>query len=297
MVPPDDPHAVLGVAPGASTEEIRAAYKKKARANHPDARPDDPEAAEKFRRIREAYQKLREGSRKPRAPSNAKTDPGRAKPRDPSTPGAQDEKGGGFKDVFDRVFHKKREEARYGPGSPFHRPRAESSSGRSGAMVIPFRAAIKGGEHVLDVEFADATGTRRLRVTLPPGIENEQPFKVEGKLVKAIVAAHPHLRREGKHVLLDLPLTLPELAFGARVQVPTVDGMVEVIVPPGSKPGQRLRLRGKGVPEDGDQFCVLALAMPDGANREVLSALRALDRADDRSPRPWDPAGSHTKPD
>lgn len=295
MAASDDPHAVLGVSPGASLDEIRAAYRAKARAYHPDARPDDPQAAETFRRIREAYQKLREGTRRPRPASRPASKAGPSSsppppPRDPSNP-----RGGGFKDVFDRVFHKKREEARYGP-HPYHRPRPDSTAGRTGSMAIPFHAAIRGGDHVLDVELADGTGERRLRVTLPPGVETDQTFRIEGKLVRAVVVPHPHLRREDEHVFLDLPLTLPELVLGARVQVPTVDGFVELVVPPGSRPGQRLRLRGKGVGGEGDQLCVLALAPPDVRRPGVYEALRKLDQADDHSPRPWDPRGAGTKP-
>jgi DnaJ-class molecular chaperone len=277
----DDPHAVLGVAPGATQDEIRAAFRAKARAHHPDARPDDPHAAETFRRIREAYQKLRgqEPMTKKRAGTSKAS--AKAKPRPASS----------SRDVFDRAFHQKREEARYG----FHRPRADSSTGaRAGTMTVPFSAAVLGGEHVLDVEY-DGLLPRRVRVVLPPGVEQDQPFKLEGKIVRAVVKPHPFLRRDGKNVILDLPLSVAELALGARVLVPTVDGSVEIAVPPGSKPGQRLRLRGKGVAGKGDQLCVLGLALPSLEKEGVREALLRLERSDDRSPRPWDPEGAKTK--
>lgn len=271
-LPADDPHLVLGVSPGASLEEIRSAFRAKARVHHPDARPDDPNAPADFRRIREAYQILRSRF------SN------RPKPRPESSTA---------RDAFDRVFQKKRQEARYGP-HPFHRPPRAESQARAGVMRVPFEAAIRGGDHRLEVEFGDAGGRRQLRVTLPPGVESDQLFRLEGRLVRARVEAHPDLSRDGMHVICPLPLTLPELVFGASVRVPTVDGMVAVDVPPGSVPGQQLRLKGKGVPPEGDQLCVVTLALPDRSREGVQATLRALDRADDRSPRRWDGEGTRS---
>jgi curved DNA-binding protein len=272
----DDPHAILGVAKGATLEEIRAAFRAKARAYHPDARPDDPDAAAKFRQIREAYQILRGAQ----APKRKKGDSERPRERERAREPKEH-------DVFERIFKKKREQARYG-SSPFG-----GDPARAGRMRVPFAAAIRGGDHLLEVEFDQPGGRRRLRVTLPPGVENGQTFRLEGKLVRAVVEPHPHLVREGSDLCVDVPVTLAELSLGARIRVPTIDGMVEVQVPPRSRPGHRLRLKGKGVGGEGDQLCALVLALP-APSPEVQAILRALDRADSRSPRPWDPPGEKT---
>lgn len=276
-----DPHAVLGVAPGASPDEIRAAFRKKARAHHPDARPDDPHAAETFRRIREAYQVLR--GKEP------------SKRRSEERPKKKDKEKAKEADVFERVFHKKRAEARYGT-SPFSRPpRSDSELGAEGSMRVPFVAAIRGGEHVLELEVHGEH--KKMRVSIPAGVEQDQLFRVDGRVLVVRIEPHPFLRREGVHVTLDLPLTAAELLLGARVRVPTIDGLVELKVPRGTRPGQRLRLRKKGVGGEGDQLCTVLLELPDMARDEIRALARALDALDRRSPRPWDPPMAQTTPE
>ncbi len=271
MAPPRtiDPYAVLGVRPGASLDEIRTAFRAKARAHHPDARPDDPHAAETFRRIREAYQILRGAeARTSRRPARGAAGPARS--ADPDAPPSKTSR-----DVFDRTVNRKRNEARYGQ-TPFHRPR--DGSNVAGVVRVPFAAAIRGGDHALTLE--DPTGVRRRRVTLPAGVETGQLFRIEGKVVRAEIEPHPHLSREGADVVLLLPLSLGELLLGACVRVPTVDGPADLVVPRNSRAGQRLRMRGKGVGGEGDQLCVLGLVWPDVEAPGVEAAVRALAEAE-----------------
>jgi curved DNA-binding protein len=263
-----DPHAVLGVRPGATLDELRAAFRAKARAFHPDARPNDPSAAETFRTIREAYQALR-GSARPRATRPVV---------EPDVPPSKSSR-----DVFDRTVSQKRNEARYGQ-TPFHRPRDGSVVG--GVVRVPFAAAVRGGDHVLVIDEGPA-GTRRRRVTLPAGVENGQLFRIEGRVLRAELEPHPHLTREGQDVILALPLSLGELLLGTTVRVPSVDGLVELVVPPGSRAGQRLRLRGLGVGGEGDQLCALGLVWPDVTQHGVGAALRALAEAEGPARLAW----------
>lgn len=263
-----DPHAVLGVRPGATLDELRAAFRAKARAFHPDARPHDPTAAETFRAIREAYQALR-GSARPAAP--------RA-PDDPDVPPSKSSR-----DVFDRTVSQKRNEARYGQ-TPFHRPR--DGSVVSGVVRVPFAAAVRGGDHMLVID-EGAAGVRRRRVSLPAGVEAGQLFRIEGRVLRAEIEPHPHLVREGSDVVLALPLSLGELLLGTTVRVPTVDGLADLVVPPHSRAGQRLRLRGLGVGGEGDQLCALGLVWPDVTQPGVGEAIRGLAEAEGAARLPW----------
>ncbi len=307
-------HALLGVEPGVDVDTLRAAFRAKARAHHPDARPDDPTAGDTFRRLREAYQLVRaraSARASLRADARATDAPSWSAERgsDPSAggvsgaPGAPAAAGAGAdrrsvdpddpasadwakvraRDVFER-FRQKREQARYG-STPFGRKSDAPEEGERAVMFVPFEAAIAGGEHLVSVDFGH--GVSKLRVTLPAGLEEDQRFRVDGRMVRARVGAHAHLRREGQDVLLELPLTLVELVRGARVRVPTAFGSVEIHVPRGARPGQKLRLRGRGVGGQGDQLCTLALApLPTGADAErhyvALDALRV------GPARPWD---------
>ena len=282
----DDPFSILGISPSASQDEIRSAYKRLAKQHHPDVQPNDPGAAERFRRIRDAYlaaRALREG----RVDSKAKKEAPKGHP--PPRPGSNTND---LKEMFEEVLKSKRRE--YEARRPTRRPTAERDArGKvEGVIRVPFEVAVKGGEHVLEVESQGSEYRRK--VSLPPGIVDGDLLKVEGQVLKASVEPHAFLRREGNDVILDLPLTVAELALGADVLVPTVDGTVELSVPTGTRPGQKLRIRGKGVPGKGDQLNIVEISMPDATQSRTREALEALDSADDRSPRGWDPPGTPT---
>ena len=143
-------------------------------------------------------------------------------------------------------------------------------------------------------------GTRRqnrsFRVRLPAGTEPGAERVIEGEgepgrfggsagdlRVTVNVTPHPWLRREGDEIHCDVPVSLTEAAVGAKIPVPTVDGLVHVDVPPGVKSGTKLRLRGKGVPRKGprgDQLVTVHVETPVlGSAPEVAAALEALEEA------------------
>ncbi|MEZ5317625.1 MAG: J domain-containing protein [Vicinamibacterales bacterium] len=117
-------------------------------------------------------------------------------------------------------------------------------------------------------------------VVVPPGLESGARVAVPGRghagarggpagdlYVTVTVAAHPHLRRDGRDLHLRLPVALHEAALGAKVAVPSLDGAVRLRIPPGTSSGQRLRLRGRGVPsaggEAGDLIVEIQIVLPD----------------------------------
>ncbi|MFD0390176.1 J domain-containing protein [Tistrella bauzanensis] len=144
--------------------------------------------------------------------------------------------------------------------------------------------------YTLLVEFIEAArGTRKrirlpegreLEVAVPAGIRDGQKLRLSGQgmpgfgnaeagdaLVEVNVRPHPLFRADGRDILIDVPVTLPEAVLGAGIIVPTLDGPVRVAVPPGSSGGRRLRLKGRGMGADsgdrGDMFVVLRLVLPD----------------------------------
>jgi DnaJ-class molecular chaperone len=108
--------------------------------------------------------------------------------------------------------------------------------------------------------------------------------------LKLRIEPHPHFKREGKNVILEVPLSLPEAVLGARVDVPTLGGeRLTVKVPPGASSGSRLRLRGRGI-NGGDQFIEIKVMVPaakDERSRELIEEFGRLNPQDPRSGPPW----------
>ena len=156
--------------------------------------------------------------------------------------------------------------------------------------------AVRGGKAIVSLP----TG-RKLEVSIPAGIEDGKQIRLKGQghastfggepgdaLVTVTIAKHPYLRVDGRDLRLDLPVTLYEAVLGAKVNVPTLDGKVELNIPAGSNGGRTLRLRGKGLPNPaggaGDLLVALRIVLPD----EKDPALAAL-MQEWQAQKPYDP--------
>ena len=147
-----------------------------------------------------------------------------------------------------------------------------------------------------------------IKVRIPPGAEDGSRMRVPGKgeagargvppgdlFVVLKVTPHRYFRREGKDILLDLPLSIGEAALGTQITVPTIDGPVKLTVPPSSSSGQRLRLKERGVQappggKRGDQIVVLQIVSPrhiDAASRKMIEEFDRLNPTDPRSGSGW----------
>jgi DnaJ-class molecular chaperone len=295
-----DYYDVLGVSRSASAEEIRKAYKKLARKAHPDANTADPNAEQKFAEITEAWDVLGDEQKR------RQYDQFGHAARGGSGPGGNPFEGFGgtgatfsFEDLFGGAFSGggARGGRRRGPA-----PQQRGSDVRAD-ITVPFQVAVDGGEHSLTVQ--SGKSTERLTVKVPAGIEDGQTVRLGGQgqvgtaggpngdlLVTVHIAPHPWFRRDGNHLLVDVPVSPAEAALGARVDVPTLtDGMVVLTIPPGTSSGARLRLRGKGVRhaqsgDRGDQFVVIRIVVPKTVSddeRSLYEQLRSLQSGDPRA--------------
>jgi DnaJ-class molecular chaperone len=142
-----------------------------------------------------------------------------------------------------------------------------------------------------------------ISVKIPAGIESGTQLRVKGAgapgdppgdlILTVQVGEHPYFRRQGLDLYIDVPITIAEAALGTKVDVPLLEGSVEIAVPPGTGSGQKLRVRGKGVSDprgrQGDYYAVVQIAAPrglSGRGRELLGELQG-ELQNPRDSAPW----------
>lgn len=305
-----NPYAVLGISQDASEAEIKSAYRRRAKELHPDLNPGDRDIERRFKEVSAAYALLSDKTKRTRydrgeidADGNEKARPGFGFGGAGAHGGGNpfDESGSGFSDFFSEIFGDFGAKQQARGQSRTHRGRAGGGGGQRSASGINRRGVDV--TYAVEVDFPEAArgASKRIRmpegkslqVTIPAGIRDGQKLRLGGQgmpgfgrgedgdaLVEVTVKPHPHFRREGNDVLVEVPVTLPEAVLGARVTVPTVDGPVTVTVPEGSNTGTKLRLRGKGIggagKSRGDQFVVLRITLDDPTDPKLADLVRKL---------------------
>ncbi len=278
-----NPYEVLGVASGASDDEIQKAFRRLAKKSHPDLHPGDKKAEDKFKEINAAYDILGDASKRARFDRGEIDANGNEIRQNPFARGARQGAGGGGQhfsfedldlgDLFGGMFRG----GGAGPrgGDPF------------GGAQRPGRGEDQ--RFMLEVDFEEAAvgATKRLTlpsgksldVNIPPGINEGQTIRLKGQggpgqggpagdaLIEVKVRPHPTFRREGRDIYAEVPISLGEAVSGGKVQVPTVHGPVAMTVPKWTNGGARLRLKGKGIPATksepaGDQYVVFEIVLP-----------------------------------
>ncbi|HUZ67113.1 MAG TPA: J domain-containing protein [Beijerinckiaceae bacterium] len=312
-----DPYTVLGVAKGASADEVKKAFRKLAKRFHPDHNKTDPKAKEKFAEANQAYEIVGDG--KKRAQFDRGEIDAEGKPRFEGFPGGQ----GGFRRApgggqggFEHF------EFNVGGEAPFARAGGAQfdagdifadlfSGGRSrGArQKPPNRGMDVGAEATIGLRQALTGATvrvslptgRSLDVKIPAGIEDGKQIRLKGQGQPAIgggqpgdaivyvrVTPDPLFRVEGRDLRLNLPITLYEAVLGGKAPVVTLDGSVEVTIPPNAA-NKTLRLRGKGLPASqgvaaGDLLVTLRVALPEKSDPDLEALMRKW-----ASDKPYDP--------
>ncbi len=195
-----------------------------------------------------------------------------------------------FGSIFGDLFGGRGARVRRGPAPPSPGAHAEAE------IEIGLRDAVLGAERDVRVD------GKTLRVRIPAGVDDGSQIRLAGQggrgarggaagdlFLKVKLREHPHVRREGKDLAVDLPVTVPEAVNGAEVRLPTFEGPVSLRVPKGAQSGMRLRLRGKGLPDlrggaRGDLYAVVQVVLP--AESEALrKAARALEGLYEGDPR------------
>jgi curved DNA-binding protein len=319
-----DYYETLGVPRDASEQDIRKAYRKLARENHPDVNKES-DAEERFKEISEAYEVLRDPEKREkydRFGQNWKAgqdvsgaqgfegfegfDFGGADTRG----GVQFDFGGGgdtgfgdFSDFFDGLFG-----ARAGRRGGFG---GGGFGGGGAGNGFATRGADQEATIELTLEEAARGGKRRItlgdgrdyEVNIPRGVTDGQRIRLAGEggegagggqrgdlFLRVRLRPHPRFRVDGRDLFTDLPVTAPEAALGADVELQTLTGeRTRVKVPPGSSCGRTLRLRGQGMPgprgEDGDLYANVKVEVPKQLTAEEREAFERLAQASQFNPR------------
>jgi curved DNA-binding protein len=303
-------YEILGVAPDADADTIRDAYRKLARQYHPDVNPGDAASEERFKEISQAYATLSdaekrsqydefgevaleggfdaEAARRAREGFGARFGGGGA----PHFAG--EFSFGDLDDLLGGAF------SRAGDPSARWQPRPARGPDLHASIALDFLDAALGGEQRVSIARPSADGSvkqERLSVRIPPGVADGGRIRLAGKggehpgaragdlYLDVRVRPHRFFRREGRDVHLEVPISFREAALGARVEIPTLDGRATVTIPPGTRGGSKLRLRGKGIPTagkstPGDLIATVQIEVPrelDEQGRQAVESLGAYD--------------------
>ncbi|HEY8510212.1 MAG TPA: DnaJ C-terminal domain-containing protein [Steroidobacteraceae bacterium] len=301
-----DYYKILGVQRNATDEEIKKAYRRLARKYHPDV-SKEKNAEEKFKEVQEAYEVLRDKEKRAaydqlgsqwKAGDQFRPPPGWGRGFEFRAGPDMDFEGMGFSDFFSTLF---------GGGGPFAgtagaRARSQSRPGRDlqAQTEITLEEAFHGTQRTLEVRKPEykpdgtvETRTQTVRVSIPAGITDGQMLRLAGQGSPGIgggragdlyleVRIRPHDRYQlnGKDVTLTLPVAPWEAALGATVAVPTLGGPVEMRIPAGAQSGQKLRLRGRGLPGNppGDQLVQLKIVVPPANSPKARALYEQMQR-------------------
>lgn len=267
-----DYYQILGVDKKATKKEIKQAYRKLALKYHPDRNPDDKRAEEKFKEINEAYQVLSDTQKRARydqlgdsyfrwqqgggAPGGFNWDewsshPGRRSNVRVEVGDLGDLFGGGdFSEFFRRIFGGM---GGMGTASP-------RTSRRQRPLTYDYQVSISLTEAYHGTTRRLEVDGRRLEVKIPPGARTGTKVRVaraittpdgrKGDLYLLIkVMDDPIYERKGNDLYVDVELTLTQAVLGAEVPVKTMSGSVMLTIPAGTQPGQKFRLKGRGMPK------------------------------------------------
>jgi curved DNA-binding protein len=310
-----DYYKILGVERSAPEDAIKKAYRKLARKYHPDV-SKEKDAEEKFKEVSEAYEVLKDADKRKAYDTMGSYQPGQEfrPPPDWEQQFRSGGPGGGFggfedvgdADLFDILSGLGRGGFRGGRGAGTLRMPGQDYEI---AAHLTVEEVARGIELEVPISVTEMTpegqlrrATKTVKVRIPKGATDGQRLRVPGKggagqgggpngdlYVDIQLRPHDLFRVDGHDLYLELPVAPWEAALGAEVQIPTLDGRVSVKVPPASRAGQKLRVRGKGLPRpgggEGDLYAVLQLVTPSVLSEREKELYRELDQLSTFNPR------------
>ena len=307
-------------------EDIKRAYRRLARQYHPDMNPGDKTAEERFKNLVEAYDVLCDPQKREKYDelTESRNHKNRrrtknTKPKNRRSGAVTDSRqyGGGFNSFFEQKFGKQtpRQQNRNRTTTSRRVPREEGNAYRPGTkktaykagnqetssqkerprdvearLKLPLEKAYRGGKERIRLEDG-----RSLEIDMPSGMIDGQQMRLRGQGIAGgdlyltiTIASHCFFQLQGKDVFCRVPITPSEAVFGSKIQIPTLDGFVEMSVPAGVKSCQRLRLANKGYPvegERGDQLVEIQIVVPKEPTPKQKELYQKLQELETENPR------------
>ena len=302
-----DYYGVLGVSKTATAEEIRSAFRKKAREFHPDVAKDKVKGAEKFKEVNEAYEVLSDPAKRAKYDQMGREVPGGGygwaggASRGEAGPGMEEVHfgGTGFSDFFESMFGGMGGvEGMRGAGG---RRMARRGSEVEGDLMVTLEEAMQGSAREVTLQRGGGK-VETYRVKVPAGVREGQRIRLAGRgeagasggesgdlYLRVRLARHPDLRVEGADLVTDVEMAPWEMVLGGSVPVRTLAGVVMLKVPAGAGAGQKLRLRGQGLPREdggrGDLYAILQVGVPSEVGLEERKLWEELARRSSWTPK------------
>jgi len=316
-----DYYESLGVPRTASADEIKKSFRKLARLYHPDVAKDKKKAEEKFKEINEAYEVLSDaGKRKKydelgsnwksgaefRPPPGYGGFPGGQNFRDGRPMNSEDFQthfgGTGFSDFFEQIFGGARRGAGgFGRGANIGAQEfAERGNDIEGDIMVTLEEAARGSVREVSVRHSAGRSvkTETHQVKIPPGVTEGQRLRLAGRgehgsgggaagdlYLRVRLARHPDFDVDDHNLIYEAELAPWEAALGAEISVPTLTGRVNIKIPFGTQSGQKLRVRGRGLPPSGDLFVVTKIVVPAKVSDAEKKLWEQLKRESKFNPR------------
>ncbi|MEX2961872.1 DnaJ C-terminal domain-containing protein [Microbulbifer sp. TYP-18] len=309
-----DYYKILGLERDADQATVKRAYRKLARKYHPDV-SEEEQAEDRFKDVNEAYEVLKDPEKRAaydqlgssyHSGQEFRPPPGWDAGFEFHGGGYTEADPGAFSDFFESLFGRAGGFAQgFGGG---HQPQFHAHGENTYARIaIALEDSYGGATRQITLKHSEwgedgrpHTVERKLKVKIPRGVTEGQQIRLAGQgepgigsgkrgdlYLEVTFTPHSLYRVEGKTVYLDLPVLPWEAALGAKVEVPTPDGPVNLTIPPNSANGRKLRLKGRGIPaaEPGDMYVVLETVAPPAHSEAEKDAYRQFSQAFEYDPR------------